>query len=253
MRRQYLGVAAGLCAALAACREIPAPEGGVRALSRVVLGSPGIVVGDTLRDSLGNVAPLRIVAFDENGDTIASLPAVTFLVFDTTAALDGDILVGEHTGRARVVAQVAGLQSRIDTVIVTLRPDTIVGADSTRQVRRFVPGSDTIYATAPLNVAVRHRDGTSVSGVDAVVVTYQITRTLANGAGGVGPTVVFAEAAGAVARDTTAGGGLATRTLRLRRLSIPQLANDSAMVTATAAYRGQSLGTVTFTIVFQTQ
>jgi hypothetical protein len=252
MRRQYLVVAAGLCAILGACREIPAPEGGVQALSRVILGSPGLVVGDTLRDSLGNVAPLRIVAFDENGDTVASPPAATFILFDTTAALDGDILVGEHTGRARVIATVAGLQSRIDTVVVTLRPDTIVGADSTHQVRAFVPSNDSVLTSADLNVVVQNREGTNVSGVDAVVVTYRITRSPVSGPAASGPTVVFAGGTVAPVRDTTSEGGRATRTLRLRRAGVPQLP-DSAIVTATTSYRGQSLGTVTFTIVFQTQ
>jgi hypothetical protein len=252
MRRQSLGLAAALLAtAVAACREIPAPEGGVQALSRVILGSPGLVVGDTLRDSLGNVAPLRIVAFDEHGDTVASPVAVTFIVFDTTAALDGDILVGAHTGRARVIATVAGLQSRIDTLTVTLRPDTIVG-DSTRHVHSFVPtGNDTSVTSPELNVIVQHRDGTAVSGVDAVVVTYAIVASPARVSGGSGPTVVFASGAAGPVRDTTAGGGRAARAVRLR-LPGPQLP-DSAMVTATASYRGQSLGTVTFTIVFQTQ
>ena len=256
MRRQYLGVVAGVCAALAlsACREIPAPEGGVRALSRVVLGSPGLVVGDTLRDSLGNVAPLRIVAFDENGDTIASPPAVTFMLFDTTAELDGDILVGEHAGRARLIATVAGLQSRIDTVTVTLRPDTIV-SDSTRYIRTVdLLAADTSFASADLGVIVQHRDGATVSPVDAVVVTYTLTRSPTGAPAGVGPTVVFVGGTTAPVRDTTSGGGRAARAIRLRRDALPQLAGgDSAMVVASASYRGQSLGTVTFTIVFQTQ
>lgn len=251
-RLPFLTVAlAGL--ALAGCREIPAPDGGVQALSRVILGSPGLVVGDTLRDSLGNVAPLRIVAFDAGGDTVAVLPAVTFIVFDTTAAVDGDVLVGEHTGRARVIATVAGLQSRIDTVTVTLRPDTIV-SDSTRFIRLVDPAADTSFAAPELAVTVQHREGTTVSGVDAVVVRYSLVRSPANAAGGTGPTVVFVGGTSAAARDTTRDGGRAGRAVRLRLAALPQLAGgDSAIVTATASYRGQSLGTVTFTIVFQTQ
>ncbi len=251
MRRSLVFATALVGVALAACRDIPAPDGGVLALSRVIRPSPGLVVGDSMRDSLGNVAPLRIVAFDQNGDTVAAPPPVTFILLDTTATLEGDILVGSHTGRARVIATVAGLQSRTDTVTVTLRPDTIV-SDSVRFIRGVNPAADTSFASPELAVTVQHRDSTSVSGVDAVIVTYSLLRSPAGGSGGTGPTVVFVGGSAATVRDTTAGGGLAGRAVRLRLAALPQL-TDSAMVAATASYRGQSLGTVTFTIVFQTQ
>lgn len=242
---------AALAAVLAGCRDIPTPPGGVQALSRVILASPGLVVGDTLRDSLGIAAPLRIVAFDQNGDTVAAPPGVTFFLLDTTAVLDGDILVGRAVGDARIVATVAGLQSRVDTVKVTLRPDTIVPADSTRFLRA-VTLADSSYASNELAVIVQHRDGADVSGVDAVIVTYSLVRSPAGHPTGSGPTVVFAGASTSPVRDTTASGGRAGRTIRLRTPALPQLP-DSAIVTATASYRGQSLGTVHFTIVFQTQ
>jgi hypothetical protein len=251
--RRRLIVVAALAASVAGCRDIPAPDGGVQSLSRVALPSPGLVVGDTMRDSLGNVAPLRVIAYDANGDTIAS-PAATFILFDTTASLDGDVLVGEHTGRARVIATVAGLQSRVDTVTVTLRPDTIV-SDSTRYVRLVpVTTADTTFVSPDLAVIVQNREGTAASGVDAVVVTYTLTRSPPGHPSGTGPTVVFAGGTTTPVRDTTSGGGRAARAIRLREAALPQLqGTDSAMVTATASYRGQSLGTVTFTIVFQTQ
>lgn len=242
---------AAVAAALAGCRDIPTPPGGVQALGRVILASPGLVVGDTLRDSLGNAAPLRIVAFDRNGDTLAALPGVTFFLLDTTAILDGDILVGRATGNARVVATVAGLQSRIDTLKVTLRPDTIVPADSTRFVRA-VTLTDTSYAANDLAVIVQHRDGTDVAGVDAVIVTYALTRSPAGHPTGSGPSVVFVGGSTSPVRDTTSGGGRAARAIRLRTAALPQLP-DSAVVTASASYRGQSLGSIHFTIVFQTQ
>lgn len=241
---------------LAACRDLPAPPGGVQAISRVLLPSPGLVVGDTMRDSLGVVAPLRVVAFDENGDTIAA-PAVTFTLLDTTATLvNGDLLIGRAAGIARLIATVAGLQTRLDTAFVTLRPDTIVRADSVRH-RRIVgldrlAAGDTSFASGDLSVVVHNREGAGATGVDAVVVTYTITRAPAPGAGGAPPTVVFVGGGASVARDTTASGGRAAKSIRLRIRGQPQLP-DSAQVAATASYRGQTLGTVQFTIVFQTQ
>ncbi len=249
--RSRLALAMLACVAAGGCRDIPAPEGGVQSLGRVILGSPGLVVGDTLRDSTGAAAPLRIVAFDEKGDTVASPPPITFLLLDTTAALDGDILVGTHTGRARVLAMVAGLPSRIDTVTVTLRPDTIV-SDSIRYVRAVnLLSGDTSYVSSDLPVVVTDDAG---AGVDAVIVTYALVRSPAGHPSGTGPTVVFAGGTTEPVRDTTSGGGRAARAIRLREPAKPQLApSDSAIVTATASYRGQSLGIVQFTIVFQTQ
>jgi hypothetical protein len=233
------------------CRELPTPAGGVLGVSRVLLPSPGLVVGDTMRDSLGSAAELRVVAFDQNGDTVTPQPATVFLVLDTTAVLDGAFLLGRATGPARVVAQVAGLQTQTETVLVTLRPDTIVGADSVRHLRRVnLLSGDSSYASAELTTIVRNGTGISVTGVDAVVVTYTLAEIPAGS--GSGPAVVFTGAGTAPVRDTTAGGGRAARSVRLRIPAVPQLP-DSAVVVATAAYRGRSLGAVRFKIVFQTQ
>lgn len=252
-RPPYVARAALLAACLAGCRELPTPAGGVQAVSRVLLPSPGLVVGDTMRDSLGVVAPLRVVAFDERGDTILPAPAATFILLDTTAELAGDVLIGRAEGRARVLATVAGLQTRVDTAIVTLRPDTIVGADSTRHVRRVnLLSGDSTFAAADLNVIVQNRAGAAVTGTDAVIVTFSITRSPAPGASGSGPTVVFVGGTAAAVRDTTAGGGRAAKSIRLRIPAQPTLP-DSAIVAATASHRGQTLGTVQFTIVFRTQ
>ena len=255
-RRLSLRCAALAALLLAACRDLPTPAGGVQAVSRVQLPSPGLVVGDTMRDSLGVVAPLRVVAFDENGDTIAP-PGVTFTLLDTTATLvNGDILIGRTTGVARLIATVAGLQTRLDTAHVTLLPDTIVRADSVRH-RRVVPGDrilagDTSFASGDLSVIVQNTEGAGATGVDAVIVHYTITRAPPSGPGGSGPTVVFIGGGATTARDTTASGGRAAKSIRLRIPGQTQLP-DSALVAATASYRGQTLGTVQFTIVFQTQ
>jgi hypothetical protein len=42
--------------------------------------APSIVVGDTLRDALGAAAPLRVVAFGANGDTLRGDGARYFAV-----------------------------------------------------------------------------------------------------------------------------------------------------------------------------
>lgn len=256
MRRLSMARVVILAAVVAGCRDLPTPAGGVQAISRVILPSPGLVVGDTMRDSLGAVAPLRVVAFDENGDTILPAPAAGFILLDSTARLADDLLIGRTVGRARLIATVAGLQTQMDTAIVTLRPDTLAATDSVRHVR-IVPGArilagDTSFASGDLGVVVRHRDSATVTGVDAVVVRYTITRSPTGDGSGSGPTVVFVGGSATAARDTTANEGRAAKSIRLRIAARPQLP-DSAIVTATASYRGRALGIITFTIVFQTQ
>jgi hypothetical protein len=41
--------------------------------------------------------------------------------------------------------------------------------------------------------------------------------------------------------------------VRLRILALTNVTADTAVVTATASYRGQSIGTVEFTVVFTSQ
>jgi len=242
-------VAACVAAAAIACRDVPAPASGVQAISPLMLPSPAIVVGDSMRDSTGAAAAMRVVAYGVNGEPVDPQPAPSFVLLDTGVAhLEGVYLVGDKAASTvRVVATVAGLQTQPATVLVTLEPDTIVAADSTHQVRSFKV-VDTA-ATADLNVLVQHL-GTTPGVVPGVVVHYAITR--APPVVGTGASVLLLAGNVESRRDTTDNSGRASRTLRFRLLAAaPE--TDSATVTATAAYRGAPLGTVQFTIVFQKQ
>ena len=54
-------------------------------------------------------------------------------------------------------------------------------------------------------------------------------------------------------RDTSDAGGRAARTARLRLLAKDTVAVDTAIVSATSSYRGRTLGSVTFVLVFTRQ
>ena len=69
---------------LVSCRDVPAPEGGVASLAPLRLPSPGVVAGDTMRDSVGLAAPLTVVAYAVNGDTLKNITA-SFVALDTGA------------------------------------------------------------------------------------------------------------------------------------------------------------------------
>lgn len=248
--RTLVALLAGLAIWTAwACRDIPSPPGGVQSLGPLLLPSPGLVAGDTMRDSAGAVAPLGLIAFGVNGDTIRNVPA-TFVALDTGAHLAGALLVGDRAGLSvRVVGSAEGLQTQPATVRVTLSPDTLVGIDSgVYRVRYSLIAGDTISTSPDLVAKAMHREGSTSSSVEAVVVRYSIDRA-PPAAGGRGPSVVLLGGSGPSSRDTTDAGGAALRA-RLRLLPLQTFTSDTVLVSATASYRGRPLGKVTFTVIF---
>jgi hypothetical protein len=236
---------------LAACSDLGSPGSGVFSITPLQLPLPGIVVGDTMRDSLGVAAPLRVIAFNANGDTVAATP--TFVLFDATAHLvNGAYLVADDTGRMRIIGGIGNLQTLPETVTVTQSPDTLFATDSAHHVKTFsVLGGDTSLVTsAELTTRVAHEDGLTLSDVNAVIVKYSIVS--APPPKGAIPTVYLVNGAQESTRDTTVTGR-ASRAARLRVQQLTSLALDSAVIQATASYRGVTIGTVTFTVVFKHQ
>ena len=62
--------AAGLSLVLS-CGEVPTLASGIAYISAVELPSQVVIAGDTLRDSLGRAAPLRVRAFDKNDKEVS--------------------------------------------------------------------------------------------------------------------------------------------------------------------------------------
>lgn len=237
---------------LPSCREVPAPEGGVQALAPLLLPSPGLVAGDTMRDSTGVVAPLRLVAFGANGDTLNDV-AATFVALDTGAHVSGVLLIGDTPGKSvRIVGSTAGLQTQPATVKVTVSPDTLLAVDSAIYRRTYsLLSGDTVATSPEMATAVMHRSGTTLTGVEAVVVRYTIEKAPAGN--GQAATLELMNGSTVSSRDTTDATGRASRTARLRVTALNTFTSDTAFVTATASYRGRSLGTVRFTLIFTKQ
>jgi hypothetical protein len=233
------------------CREIPSPDDGVFALSPIRLPLPGLVAGDTMRDSLGVVAPLEVLAYGLDGEPLSPQPAATFIVLDTVAHTAGVLLIGEEPGTARVVGAVGALQTQPATVKVTLSPDVLVAGDSVLHHKSYsILSGDTVIVSADLNVLVQHL-GTPNSGVEAVIVRYSIEQ--APTSNGSGPTVVLFSENAASSRDTTDGNGRAARRARLRLAALATVAEDTVRISATSSYRGQSIGSVQFTVIYAKQ
>jgi hypothetical protein len=220
-------------------------------LSPVRLPSPGLVAGDTMRDSTGLAAPLSVVAYGVGGDTIKNV-APTFVTLDTGAHLSGALLIGDNTGTTvRVVGSVAAVQTLPVTVKVTTSPDTMVAADSTLHQKGYSLTTDTVVNSADLAMIVQHR-GTTTSGVEAVIVRYSIDRA-PPGDPAKGPTLLLMNGTTQSSRDTTDASGRAARAARLRLAATTSLTSDTAVVSATSSYRGRMLGTVTFVLIFNRQ
>lgn len=253
-RRAVVFTVAGVAWWLVSCRDIPSPEGGVLSISGVLLPSPGLVAGDTMRDSLGLVAPLRVIAYTLEGEEVEPQPVPQFVVLDTGARLAGALLLGETAGTTvRVVGSVASIQTLPAQVRVTLTPDTLVAADSIRHVKTYsLISGDTVVQSAELATRVLQRGVTPPSGVDAVIVRYTIVQAPAPRDATAGPTVVLVPGNSAASRDTTENGR-AARAARLRIAALATTATDSAVIDATASYRGSTIGTVQFIIVFVNQ
>jgi len=251
--RRIVGAVLGAAAWwLVSCRDIPAPEDGILSISPIILPLPGLVVGDTLRDSTGLVAPLRVTAYDMVGDPVIPQPTATFVVLDTGAHLAGPLLIGDNAGTTvRIVGSVGALQTQPVSVKVTASPDTLTAADSILHHKTYsLIGSDTSVSSPDLGVLVQHR-GATTTGVEAVIVRYTIDR--APTGNGQGATLVLMNGTRLSSRDTTDASGRAARTARLRIAALSAFVADTVLVSATSSYRGRTLGTVQFTIVYTRQ
>ncbi len=247
-RRAAAIVSVSLVWYLVSCTEVPAPEGGVASISNIQRPSPGLVVGDTMRDSMGLVAPLRVIAYGLDDAPITPQPTPSSVVLDTTAHLSGGLLIGDRVGTVHVVGVVGSVQTRADTIPVTLFPDTLVSSDTVLHRVSYTLIGDTVVNSAELGVIAQHLLPTP-SGVQAVVVKYAITKAPT---GTSAPTVVLVSGNRLSDRDTTDVTGRASRVARLR-LSAINTFTDTVTLNATASYRGRTLGVVTFTVVFTKQ
>jgi hypothetical protein len=77
-----------LAAVVGACTDTSTGPTQIVSLEFDTLAFPSVMTGDTLRDSLGKVAPLHAVAFNGNGAVVAN-PAIKYLTLDSTVAISG--------------------------------------------------------------------------------------------------------------------------------------------------------------------
>jgi hypothetical protein len=208
-----------------------------------------------MRDSTGLIAPLRVIAYTVEGVEATPQPLPQFVVLDTGAHLSGALLIGETAGSTvRIVGTVASLQTRPESVKVTLSPDTLVAVDSVNHLSTYdLTTGDTAFTSADLRTRVNHVGATASTPVQAVIVRYTVVKAPMPRDNTLGPTIVLMPGNSTATRDTTDALGLAARAARLRIAALLPSTADTAVIDATASYRGRTIGTVQFIVVFRSQ
>ncbi|HKT06594.1 MAG TPA: hypothetical protein VJR24_01755 [Gemmatimonadaceae bacterium] len=130
------GIAFLIAAVAASCNEVGTNPNTPVAIQLDAPASPSVLLGDTLRDSLGRAAPLHVVVFNYKNDSIGGIP-VSFLAVDSLGAVTVDQSLGIVVGHqlisgVLVVATAAGLQSIPDTIAVVDTPSVMIAEDSAR-------------------------------------------------------------------------------------------------------------------------
>jgi len=244
IQRVFASLAVGAVIVGLACVDMSAPKGPA-AISNLKLPSPSVIVGDTMRDSLGHVAPLNIIAFNSARDTIVAVGA-QFFITDTTKAAHlngGTTLVGDKIGSTIVLGQVGNLQTATVTVPVTFKPVTMLktSTDSTLPVTPIGDSTKTVATTLSLRV-LSDQDSGSVG----IVVSYTVTHAPASLPQHLA-VMVQGNSGHLATADTTTPGGNSARRLVVTSAFFGDQAfingtkPDSAVVEARASYRGVEL------------
>jgi hypothetical protein len=236
--RGYAAIATALAfiAAMAlGCGDVSGGSGSVLSIQFDSLGAPGVVLGDSLRDTTGAVIHPVARAYNFSGDEIVPSPA-WFQSPDSGVSVDSatGIIVGDSLRTsARIIATVGGLQA-IQRVDVTLRPDLIVAVDSLDSLS-YSQLDSTKNFSPMLTVKLSHGVAPNDSAVRSYIVSFSIVKES-------DPNLAALVNDGRKLSviDTTDANGTAGRALRIN----PDLIRtadgvDSVVVNASARYRGE--------------
>jgi hypothetical protein len=217
-------VAAVLGVVALACGDVPTLEGNIAFISPVILPSPAVAVKDSLRNEAGVVAPLRIVAVDNNGDTLQSVQAqfiVTTVPGPSVTILPNNFAFGDSVRTATIVGRVGTrLQTPPAQLSVVFQPDSMA-AGSPTTARFPLPSQGQVTSTVPLTVNITSIGGGTRAGVPSIIVRYAITTIYPLNTTVADTSVVlvddqnrFIGPDGLAAVDTTDASGNASRSIR---------------------------------------
>ena len=223
MRRRHLMASAaalsGLVVAIA-CGDVPTLENGIAFFTTVLLPLPAVAAGDTLRDSLGHVAPLRVRLFGRDSQEITGVP-VTFVptALPSNVTIDSNgVLVAQDTVRSvQIVGRIGDrLQTSPVTLLIVPEPSTITRADNAAADSLF-----DVPALRALPVTVSGLFRGVVTPVNGIIVRYRIDSLQPSSAAPgsavlTNPTGGLLRPDSTIAVDTTKSAGTATRNVLVR-------------------------------------
>lgn len=216
------------------CTDIPTGADQVLSFSVNPLPSPGVVVGDTLRDSLGIVRPLSVSVFNYQG-TPSSSPKIRYTAGGRGIRVDsltGVVLGDSVQTNARIVVSIGSFQAPV-TIGVTLKPDTLTGFNVRDSLGYSL--TDTLVNVSPaLGVKLLHG-----KTADSAVAGYRVVFRISSPSGTLAQLINDNGATGTTA-DTTDASGIASRRIRLNVAQLT-VAADSVVVFASASYRGAAV------------
>jgi hypothetical protein len=217
-------VGAALCVVGLACGDVPTLEGGIAFISPVILPSPAVAFGDTLRNEAGVVAPLRVFAIGNAGDTIESVEPtfiVTTVPGKSVTILPNNLVFGDSVRTATIVARVGTrLQTPPASLNVVFQPDSMAAGSPTTATFPL-PNVGEATSSVPLSVNITSVGSGTRTGVQSIIVRYVITTIYPVGTPVPDTTVVlvddqnrFTPPNGLFSVDTTDASGNAQRRIR---------------------------------------
>jgi hypothetical protein len=216
----------------AACVEVPTGASDILSIQFNPLPAPGVVIGDSLRDTLGIARGVTVTAFNFSGNVVEN-PQVVFSTADRGIRVDSvtGIVIGDSVrSNARILAKAGGL-TIATPVAVILRPDSVAGSNARDSLS--YSATDTANISPTISVKVLHVTAIDTTGVPSYLVSFQV-------AGDTALAKPVSENGARSSLDTTDASGIAGRRIRLDVTKLTSLV-DSVIVQAFVRYKGVNL------------
>lgn len=247
MKRRGFNLIIIVCVvAVASCVDLSAPAGPA-SISQLQLPSTFVVRGDVMRDSSGDPALAKIIAFTQKGDSSVATGASFFITDSIIRAHFGTdgLIVGDSFGLAHVVGQFGNVQTPVFALPVTVAPTTMTNTTPSDTSLTLRVGSDSATSSGSLLLSVRVTGGV---GADTTVQGVWVRFTIDSAPQGrAGAFFLLDDQKNLSSLDTTDASGVAGRTLvgvsafladsslRIGRTT------DSVIVKATTRYKGTQI------------
>ena len=151
-------VSAVACVAALACTDVSTDPDTVVAVRFDGSAYPSIVVGDSLRDSLGALQPVRATGLNYKGEAVDGADFV-FSSPDTNLRLNNEGMVFARSRKtdatpARIFATVGSLQSQPDSLLIVVRADSIKSVKDVDTVNVSTSSGEASNASTPVQFTV---------------------------------------------------------------------------------------------------